>query len=117
MCFHVCDFDWDQAPQHEWESDYHILDLALTPRPQLAWASFVDADRAALHPIGRMMYIPAGQLTGTAMPVAEIASRLGFSSSTSFCYAFRRCTGQRPSALRSMAGPIGANGPGSQLTQ
>lgn len=36
----------------------------------------------------------------TKSPVAEIATQLGFSTTSSFCYAFRRFTGQRPSDVR-----------------
>jgi AraC family transcriptional regulator len=40
-------------------------------------------------------------LADTQLPVGEIAMLLGFSSSTSFAYAFRRATGLRPSEIRS----------------
>lgn len=41
-----------------------------------------------------------GLLTGTAMPIADIALSLGFSSHSQFCSAFRRRMGVSPSAYR-----------------
>ena len=39
-------------------------------------------------------------LTETDQPIADIALRLGYASSASFCYAYRRAFGQRPNDLR-----------------
>ena len=39
-------------------------------------------------------------LSTTGSTVGEVAATLGFSSAASFCYAFRRATGQRPSEAR-----------------
>lgn len=42
-------------------------------------------------------------LRETDLPLREIARRVGFSGAASFCYAFRRATGLRPSDLRCKA--------------
>ena len=46
-------------------------------------------------------------LSTTDLPIRIIAERVGFSSPASFCYAFRKTTGFRPSDLRKSARAIG----------
>lgn len=49
-------------------------------------------------------------LSGSSMPVAEVAWRLGYSEPTSFSHAFRRWTGVTPGALRRKAAlPAGSD--------
>lgn len=44
-------------------------------------------------------------LASTAMPVADVAEHLGFADASTFCQAFRRWSGQTPSAYRKAAKP------------
>lgn len=46
-------------------------------------------------------------LMDRALPLAEIALRLGFSDTTTFSRAFKSWTGRTPSAIRDEPGPIG----------
>lgn len=46
------------------------------------------------------MQVAAGLLTGGAMPVAEIASRVGYGSEAAFSRGFKRLTGKGPDAWR-----------------
>lgn len=62
FCFELSDFDWDHAPRDEWEADSHLLDIALTPRPKPAWATFANVGHRVRQPVGRMMFVPAGRV-------------------------------------------------------
>ena len=48
-------------------------------------------------------------LTDTSLSMGEISAALGFASATSFSYAFRRATGQRPGELRASLRNRGAD--------
>lgn len=54
----------------------------------------------------RVLWARARQLlSATSMPVADIAEQLGFADASTFCQAFRRWSGQTPSACRKAAKP------------
>ncbi|MCW1429522.1 helix-turn-helix domain-containing protein [Novosphingobium sp. JCM 18896] len=55
--FTLSDFVWDSAPCDSWNASCHVLNFALTPRPQPSWISFGGPQRYALGPL---MFVPQG---------------------------------------------------------
>jgi hypothetical protein len=62
--FTLSDFVWESAPSDSWRASCHVINLALTPRPQPAWVSFGGAQR---HTVGPIMFVPKGVEINTSM--------------------------------------------------
>jgi AraC family transcriptional regulator len=71
---HFClsDYEWKHEAQDNWKADAHVLDLALTPRPKPAWASFPNLVHMQRQPVGPMMFIPAGHTLRSGAAIGRL---------------------------------------------
>lgn len=89
--------------------DRDIADVSVKQICEALGTSRSTLDKLFLHHLGRSItgemtrirvQRSQGMLLGSDLPLAEIASRCGFSSATYFCRFFRRITGQTPDSYR-----------------